>query len=126
MAESILKRENTIGITYVKGEIEETHYELVIEKTFGVPESEILGIDDRGNTRFLFKVLTPEVYEHICKHFAGRDIPIGNGNVIQVDDISSCGTIIEISCVPFEINNTMLTGMILRFGDVYTIVSISL
>ena len=59
------------------------------------------------------------IYEHICKHFAGRDIPIGNGNVIQVDDISSCGTMIEISCVPFEINNTMLTEMLLRFGDVY-------
>ena len=55
MAESILKRENTIGITYVKGEIEEPHYELVIEKTFGVPESEIFGIDDRGNTRFCLK-----------------------------------------------------------------------
>ena len=109
MSEHTLKRENTIGITYVVGEIEDEHYELIIENTLGVQESEIEGIDDRGTTRFVFKVSTSEVYDCICEHFAGREIQIGNGNVIQVDDISSYGTMVEVSRVPFEIDNDVLT-----------------
>ena len=119
MDEPILKKENTIGINYVVGEIKDSHFEYIIENLLGVPESEIDGIDDRGNVRFIFKVLKPETYEHICEHFAGRDIPIGNGNIIQVDDISSYGTMVEISRVPFEISNDTLTHMLERFGDVY-------
>ena len=50
MNQAILTRVNCIGITYVVGEIRDYHYEEIIEKILGVPESEVEGIDDRGNT----------------------------------------------------------------------------
>ena len=118
MEQPSMKMVKTIGITYVIGRIEEWHFETIIEKVLGVSESDVVGIDDRGNNRFIFKVSKSEIYEHICKHFAGRDIPIGNNNIIQVDDISSYGTMVEISRVPFEIENNELSNMLRKFGDV--------
>ena len=53
MNEPTLKKENTIGINYVLGEIEEHHYKHIIERILGVPEREIEGIDDRGTARFI-------------------------------------------------------------------------
>ena len=91
MDEPTLKRENTIGITYEYGEIEEPHYAHIIERILGVPENEVLGVDSRGSTRFLFKVTTKERYQKICEKFTGRDITFYNGNVIKVDNMSSCG-----------------------------------
>lgn len=114
-----LKRENTIGINYVRGLIRDSHFGYIIGNILGVPDSEIDGIDDRGNCRFILKVTTAERYESICENFVGRDIPIGYGNIIQVDDISSYGTMVEISRVPFEISNEILTNMLKKFGDVY-------
>ena len=78
MDESILTRVNCIGITYVVGEIQEYHYEKIIERILGVPENEVEGIDNRGNTRFIFEVSTKKRYESICETFTGRDISIGN------------------------------------------------
>ena len=116
MAQPMLKKENSIGITYEIGAIEEWHYEYIIENILGVPESEIEGVDDRGDTRFLFKVTSKKRYESICEKFMGREIALGNGHIIQVDDISSYGTMVEISRVPFEVNNGMLKGMLGKFG----------
>ena len=123
----LLKRKNTIGITYEVGEIRDHHYETIIENILGVPETDVIGIDDRGETRFLFEVSRKEIYDRICEQFTGRDIPIGNDNVIQVDDISSYGTRIEISRVPFMIDNNMLIintqqllmGILYSAGAVY-------
>ena len=39
--------------------------------------------------------------------------------MIQVDDISSYGTKIEISRVPFIIDNNMLKIMLQEFGEIY-------
>ena len=119
MGEPLLKKENTIGINYVRGLIQDWHYETIIEKILGIPENEIEGIDDRGNSRFLFKVTTADRYNNISAHFAGREIPIGNGNIIQVDDISSFGTMVDITRVPFEIDNEVLKSMLENFGDIY-------
>ena len=47
------------------------------------------------------------------------DISVGHHCKIQVDDISSCGTRIEISCVPFSISNEQLSGMLRRYGEVF-------
>ena len=119
MNQAILTRVNCIGITYVVGEIRDYHYEEIIEKILGVPESEVEGIDDRGNNRFIFEVSTNERYEQICETFTGRDITIGRSCKIQVDDISSLGTRVEISRVPFMVTNNMLSTMLREYGDVY-------
>ena len=39
--------------------------------------------------------------------------------VMHVDDISSYGTIIEISRVPFEVSNEMLASMMQKYGEVH-------
>ena len=48
MDEPTVKKDNTIGITYLEGEIEDQHFGQIIEDILGVPEKEIDGIDDRG------------------------------------------------------------------------------
>ena len=84
----------------------------------GIPEEEIDGIDDRDINRFIFQVTTHERYEEICAKFTIRDIFLEPGHVIRVDDISSEGTRIEISRVPFDVSNEMLTKILKSYGDV--------
>ena len=119
MDDPVLLRENTIGITYKAGEIKDDHYENIIEKILGVSETDVVGIDDRGATRFLFEVRDNETYDRICEQFTGKDISIDQFNVIQVDDISSYGTRIEISRVPFAIDNNMLKIILQKYGEIY-------
>ena len=119
MEEPVLTRVNNIGITHNVGEIRDSHYEKIIESTLGVPEEQVVGIDDRGNNRFIFEVLSKDWYEYICETFTGRDISIGYNCVIQVDDISSQGTWIEILNVPFTVTNDMLSSMLQKYGAVY-------
>ena len=104
MDEPTLLRENQIGITYNQGNIRDFHYEIIFERILGISEEHIDGIDGRGPTRFLFKAASSDQYERICQQFSGRDISIGHGCVIQVDDISTSGTRIELSRVPFQVS----------------------
>ena len=119
MDDPVLLRENTIGITYNAGEIKDNHYERIIEKVLGVSETDVVGIDDRGETRFLFEVRNKETYDRICEQFTGKDISIDKFNVIQVDDISTLGTRVEISRVPFAIDNNMLKMILQNYGEIY-------
>ncbi|CAL4132724.1 unnamed protein product [Meganyctiphanes norvegica] len=118
MSIPMIKRVNTLGITYEKGEIKDPHFEEIIENQLGVLEEELLGIDLRGRTRFLFKVSSQKRYENICMHFTGRDIVLDNHHVIRVDDISSYSTRIQVSRVPLEISNDTLIKVFQKFGEV--------
>ena len=97
-------RENCIGIKYNRGLLQQFHYELILDDILGIPDEEIVGIDDRGNDRWIFQVNSKARYDAICEKFTARDILVANNCWIQVDDISSPGTRVEISCVPFSIN----------------------
>ena len=108
MEQPTLLRENQIGITYNEGKIIGFHFEIIFERILQIPEDQIDGVDGRGPDRFLFKVASDDTYERICEQFSGRDIPIGHGCVIQVDDISALGTRIELSRVPFQVNKDMI------------------
>ena len=119
MEDQIIFRKNCIGINYNVGEIKEYHYEKIIENLLGVPEDEVEGIDDRGSARFLFQVSTKKRYDLICETFTGRDITLETHCIIQVDDISSYGTRVEISNVPFSITNDKLSNILHKFGVVY-------
>ena len=72
MSEPELPKINTIGITYNEGSVKPEHYELIIEQILGVPEDELYGIDDRGDTRFIFKVTSDARYNNICEKFLGK------------------------------------------------------
>ena len=101
------------------GEIQEPHYDTIIETILGIPESEVLGIDDWGKNRFLFEISSKKRYEQICESFTGTDIPLGEQCIIQVDDISSPGTRIEISDVPFAFSNEQLKSIFQKYGHIY-------
>ena len=121
MGEPELPRINQLGITYHQGEKRDFHYELILERILQIPENQIVGIDERGNTRFIFEVETKVIYETICEEFTGRDISIGHGCVIQVDDISSYGTRVELSRVPFQVSNDMIKKVLQKYGEVYKV-----
>ena len=94
------------------------HFGHIIGTVLGIPDDLVVGIDTRGNNRFLFQVSTADCYDYICETFTGRDIPIGNNCIIQVDDISSRGTRVMISCVPFSITNDQLSNMFKQYVGV--------
>ena len=112
-------RQNCIGIHYNRGHIQQFHYELILDDILGIPDNELEGIDDRGIDKWIFQVKSEKRYDTICEKFTGRDILLGNNCWIQVDDISSPGTRIEISCVPFSVSNQQLSRMISKYGEVY-------
>ena len=110
MEEQLQLRENCIGITFNKGVLRNWHFGHIIGTILGVPDDQVVGIDTRGNDRFLFQVSTTDCYDFICETFTGRDIPFGNC-IIQVDDISSHVTRVMVSHVPFSITNDQLLSM---------------
>ena len=118
MDDLINVRENCIGVKYNYGGRQNDHYEQVIEGILQVPGDEIEGIDDRGYDRWILQVNNKKRYDFICENFTGRDFAIGRCK-IQIDDISSCGTRIEMSRVPFSVTNKQLSGMLRKYGQVY-------
>ena len=112
-------RQNCIGIHYNRGHIQQFHYELILDDILGIPDNELEGIDDRGIDKWIFQVKSEKRYDTICEKFTGRDILLGNNCWIQVDDISSPSTRIEISCVPFSVSSQQLSHMISKYGEVY-------
>ena len=121
MDEPELPRINQLGITYQHGEVRDFHFDLILQRILRIPENQIVGIDERGDHRFLFEVETKELYDTVCEQFTGRDIPISHGCVIQVDDISSYGTKIELSRVPLQVSNDMIRNVLQKYGEVYKV-----
>ena len=119
MEDLLQLRENCIGICYNVGVLRNWHFGHIIGIILGIPDDQVVGIDTRGNDKFLFQVSSSDCYDFICQTFTGRDIPIGNNCIIQVDDISSRGTRVMISHVPFSITNDQLSSMFSKYGDVY-------
>ena len=109
---------NTLGVSYIQGKTIEHHYEEIFDKIMGIPDSEIEGVDNRGDNRFIFKVTTQERYEDICERFTGRDIFLERGYTIRVDDISTKGTLVEIERVPFDVSNEQLKILLSKYGEV--------
>ena len=118
MEDLIRVRENCIGVRYNYGGRQTHHYEQVIEGILCVPKEEIDGIDTREFDRWILQVNNKERYDYICENFTGRDFILGRCN-IQIDDISSRGTRIEISRVPFSVTNDQLSDMLGKYGHVY-------
>ena len=113
-----IKKVNTLGVTYVQGDIKQSHLRKIIENILGVPESEVCGIDSRDCNKFLFKVSSKQRYEHICMNFTGRDIVLDKYHVFRVDDISNYNTSVQVSRVPLEVDNDTLIQVFSKFGKV--------
>ena len=53
-----LKRVNTVGIRYTKGEKDDSHYFMIINDILDVPRSQIFGMADMGKKKFMLKLNT--------------------------------------------------------------------
>ena len=118
MAVSSFSRVNTLGVTCLKGAIQDIHVRKIIENICGVPENEVLGVDSRGINKFIFKVSTKEKYIQICDNVTDRDHILDEYHTFRVDDISSNGTCIEVSRIPFEMSDDIIKTIFSKFGKI--------
>ena len=47
---------NTLGIHFIQGKLRRHHFEAILDKVMGIPDTEIEGLDVRSDTRFIFKI----------------------------------------------------------------------
>ena len=117
MPAPLLKRKNTVGITCVKGQLREEHFEPIIEGALYLREDDICGIGDRGN-RFLLKIKSEAKYNFICENFTRRRIVITPDLEIEVTDISTYRHRVIVKDIPFEVNFETLKKIFSLYGEV--------
>ena len=84
-----IKRVNTVGIKYTKGEREDSHYVKIIFDVLDVSEDEIGGICEMGPKRIMLKVTSARTYERLCMIYVGATCKIGDDIEFEVDDVST-------------------------------------
>ena len=84
-----IKRVNTVGIKYTKGEREDSHYVKIIVDVLEVSEEEIGGICEMGPKRIMLKVTSARTYERLCMIYVGATCKIGDDIEFEVDDVST-------------------------------------
>ena len=116
-----LKKINTVGIRFTKGQRKDAHYEMIIEGILKVQESDIAGIAEMGPKRFMLKVSTHYVYQDICRHFIGKTLKIDDDHEFEIDDLSTYKHRVRVRKVPFEMNDYALKSLMERYGRVENI-----
>ena len=120
-----IKRFNTIGVRYIKGEIKEDHYVKVIEEILCIQEDEIAGLCQMGKKRFFVKVTTAARYDYLCDLYGGQEVIIDEDNTVIIDDVSTYKTRIKVKGVPWEFPNELLRSLLERYGRVDSIIDCS-
>ena len=85
----VLRRENTVGIRFTKGKVEDSHYREIIDHVLGVDSDEIYGMAPMGPKRFMLKVTTWGTYNRIVKDFVGKHLTIDDDHEFEIDDLST-------------------------------------
>lgn len=78
-----LRRINTIGIRYIRGERRREEYDKILADHLGLDDAEILRIGEVNNKRFFVKLDSDETYESIIDGFNGEPQVIDD-NIIVV------------------------------------------
>ena len=123
MAVPLIKRVNTIGVKYTKGEFRESQLGEIIENILEIAEGEVAGISVMGKFRFMIKVSTFERYNEIGENYVGQVVSIDESCEIRIEDVSSYKNRVRMKFVPFELNNDALRMLLERFGKVENVVS---
>lgn len=118
MGEPVLKRINTIGIRFIKGEKTDDLLEKIIEDKLGIHLDEICGLADYGPKRHLVKVKTTQKYGYLVDRFLGFPIRVDRNTDIEIDDISSYKSRVKIQRFAFEMSMETLTELLARYGEV--------
>ena len=113
-----LKRVNTVGIRYTKGERDEAHYWEIINNKLGVPKDQIYGMAEMGPKRFMVKFHSFFTYNKVVKEFDGKSFTIDNDHDVEIEDLSTYKNRVRVQKVPFEMDENSLKNLLGRYGKV--------
>ena len=113
-----LKRENTVGIRFTKGKVEDPHYREIIYRKLGVEDNEVFGIVPMGPKKFMLKLTTWDTYNRIVVNFVGTSMTIDDENEYEIDDLSTYKNRVRVTKVPFEMSDEELRKLMGRYGKV--------
>ena len=116
-----IKRVNTVGIRFTKGERNDGHYLEIIEHILGIERNEIHGLAEMGPKKFMIKFKALFTYNRIVQEFVGKPITIDDSHEFEVDDISTYKNRVQVKKVPFEMEDATLKTLLERFGKVENI-----
>ena len=111
------RRQNIVGIKYVKGVIIDDHYEQIIISILGLRDEDVLKIEELSYTRFILK-LEQDNYERICRDHAYKFIELDEESVIMLEDISSYTTEVRIHSIPLDITQNEVLAIFNLFGSI--------
>ena len=107
----VLKRVNTIGIRFTKGD----KIQDVREKAM---EDKLAGLASFGPKKHMVKVKSCQEYERLVTRYVGYPIRVDNEHEIEVDDLSSYKDHVKITNMPFEMTQKRLKSLLRRYGQV--------
>ena len=116
-----LRRVNTIGIQYIRGERRREEYDKILADHLGLDDDEILRIGEVNNKRFLVKLDSAETYARIIDRFSGQPQVIEEDLIVVIDDICSYQTKVTVRQVPFEVSKDDLYKIFGIYGRVFNI-----
>ena len=119
----LIKRVNTVGIKYVKGERSIDHYENIIENILGIPIDEIVGLGECGKKKFLVKIKSERLYQQICLKLVGETKTVDENHKIVIEDLSPYKDRVRVVNVPFELPNEALRRLLSNYGKVENIIT---
>ena len=120
-----VKRTNTIGIRFTKGERSDEILEKIIEDKLGIPVHELAGIMNCGLKKYMVRVRSDQMYKHLCDRYVGYTIRVDSNHEIEIDDLSSYKDRIKVMRVPFEIPTGSLKDFMSRYGKVDNVIMCS-
>ena len=109
------RRQNTIGVRYIKGSIIDEHYEEIIENKLGLKDEDIKKIEELNPTTFIFK-LDEHEYNRICDEYAYKFIHIDEFTVILIEDISSYVTKVKVNGNSLDIEESEIMRILSEYG----------
>ena len=118
-----LRRENTVGIRFTKGKVEDSHYREIIYHVLKVEDNEVYGMAPMGPKRFMLKVTSWGTYNRIVKDFVGQQLVIDDENEYVIDDLSTYKNRVRVTKVPFEMSDNELKKLMERYGKVENIIT---
>ena len=106
-----MKRVNSIGIRFTKGEKTNELLEKIIEDKLGIPAHELAEMFHWGAKRHIVKVSTAQMYKHICDRYIGYPIRVDSTHEIEIDDLSTPKDRIKMTRVPLEMSQRSIENL---------------
>ena len=116
-----LRRVNTVGIRYTKGERDESQYFEIINNKLFIERDQIYGMAEMGPKKLMVKLNTFATYDRLVKDYVGKTIVIDDEHEVEVEDLSTYKNRVRVQKVPFEMDDNSLRNLLERYGKVENI-----